>query len=211
LRNDTAYQQRKAAEAGARISGSRQTSTIAPSPSTATIELEKPKRPEESSAAFLAYWDLYIRLANLAELLLAAMTLIYIRNRSAKTNSPAVFIPIVGASSRTPAFNPPFRKTNASYQKEKTQKTHASYDFEGLKRLREALKDISFRLAGRCFKTDVRGDAVWIRMVTANNSTQETIASIKAKLSILDDALKMAPDTFRERLEKFLRQSGFEI
>jgi hypothetical protein len=80
-----------------------------------------------------------------------------------------------------------------------------------LKRLRDALKDISFRLHKRSFKAYVKDDAVWIRMMRARHGTQETVASAKAKLSILDDALKMAPDAFRDRLEKFLRQSGFEI
>jgi len=48
-------------------------------------------------------------------------------------------------------------------------------------------------------------------MVKANHGTQETVASAKAKLDILDDALKMAPAAFRERLERFLRENGFEI
>ena len=97
------------------------------------------------------------------------------------------------------------------YEQEKTRKTHVSYDLEGLKRLREALRDISFRLAGMSFKADVKDDCVWIRMMRANNSTQETIASAKAKLSLLDDAVRMPRDAFRERLERFLRENGFEI
>lgn len=96
-------------------------------------------------------------------------------------------------------------------QKKETAKDHGSFDLEGLKRLREALRDISFRLPGLSFKSHARGDAVWILMVKANKGTQETVASAKAKLSILDDAMRMAPDAFRDRLEKFLRQSGFEI
>jgi hypothetical protein len=45
----------------------------------------------------------------------------------------------------------------------------------------------------------------------ANNGTQETIASAKAKLSLLDDAVSMPRGAFRERLERFLRQNEFEI
>ncbi|HEV2664948.1 MAG TPA: hypothetical protein VG324_08555, partial [Blastocatellia bacterium] len=71
--------------------------------------------------------------------------------------------------------------------------------------------DISFRLHKRSFKAYVKNDAVWIRMMKARFGTQETIASAKAKLSILDDAMKMAPAAFRERLENFLRENGFEI
>jgi hypothetical protein len=96
-------------------------------------------------------------------------------------------------------------------QKKETAKKHASFDFEGLKRLREALKDISFRLAGLSFKSYVQGDAVWILMMKANSGTQETVSSAKAKLDILDDALKMERDAFRERLENFLRENEFEI
>jgi len=218
LRNDTAYQQRKAAEAGRGIPLPRrqaQSAPIAPGLTTAPVELEKPTKPAESSAGFLTRWDFWIRAANLAELLLAAATLIYIRNRSAKTNSPPTtpknFGSLLSVTARTPAPSPAFRKTHESYEQRKTQKTHASYDSEGLKRLREALRDISFRLAGRCFKVDVRGDAVWVRMVKANNSTQETIASVRAKLSLLDDALSMEREAFRERLERFLKQNGFEL
>jgi len=41
--------------------------------------------------------------------------------------------------------------------------------------------------------------------------TQETVSSAKAKLSLPDDAVKMERDAFRERLERFLRENGFEI
>jgi len=216
LRNDTACQLRKAAQSGAKVQTGPSAAGIAPALSTAPIELEKPTKPDESSERFLTRWDFWIRAANLAELLLAAATLIYIRNRSAKTNSPTSapsmnFDNLLSVAARTPAVTPAFRKTHASYQQEKTQKTHASYDFEGLKKLREALKDISFRLPGHCFKVDVRGDAVWIRMVRANNSTQETIASAKAKLDILDDAVRMERGAFRERLERFLTENGFDL
>jgi len=98
-----------------------------------------------------------------------------------------------------------------SYEQEKTPKTHVSFNLEGLKRLREALRDISFRLAGVSFKADVKADAVWIRAMKANQGLQETIHSAKARLSILDDAMAMERDDFRERLEKFLQQNGFDI
>jgi hypothetical protein len=82
---------------------------------------------------------------------------------------------------------------------------------DGVKALRGALREVSARLLGFSFKTSICGNVLWVKMMRANHGTQETIASAKANLSILDDALKMAPDAFRERLEKFLRQSGFEI
>jgi hypothetical protein len=220
LDNDAAYQLRKAAEAGRGLPrpaspSTPQPATVpAPALATSTVELEKPARPAESSAAFLSAWDAAIRLLNFGELLLAVLTLIFIRNQSAKTNSPtteAAYIPLASTSARTPAPSPAFRKTHVSYEQEKTPKTHVSFDPEGLKRLRETLKDISFRLRGLSFKVDVKDDAAWIRMMAANNSTQETVASAKAKLSILDDALKMPRDAFRKRLERFLQQNGFDL
>jgi len=100
-------------------------------------------------------------------------------------------------------------------QKKDTAKTHVSFDFahsiEGLKILRDVLKDISFRLAGVSFKTDLKSDCVWIRAMRANQGTQETISSASAKLDILADAVTMPRQAFRERLERFLRQNGFAI
>jgi hypothetical protein len=164
----------------------------------------------------LTKWDATIRWLNFGELLLAVLTLIYIRNQSAKTNSPREvyaddYPGPVAVATRTPAFSPTFRKTHVSYEQEKTRKTHVSFNPEGLKRLRETLRDISFRLHGLSFKADVKEDAVWIRLMAANNSTQETRASVKARLSILDDAMTMPREQFRERLEKFLPANGFEI
>lgn len=88
---------------------------------------------------------------------------------------------------------------------------HVSTNSEGLSALRQTLKDISFRLKNYSFKVDVKPDCVWIRMMHFNGATQETTASVSAHLDILDDAVTMAPEAFRERLERFLRKNGFEI
>lgn len=214
IENDTIYQARKAAQAGAIVNtqqaGAR---SIAPSLSTSPIELEKPEKPKETSAAFLMKWDAWIRATNFGELILAAITLIFIRNRSAKFNSharrdndifPSEFeVNIIEKQS-------PSRRENFTKKKD-TAKTHESFDPEGLKRLRETLKDISFHLPGFSFKSHVKDDAVWIRLMRANQGTQETVASAKAKLSILDDAISMPREAFRERLEGFLSENGFEI
>src|SRR5262245_27205193 len=135
-RNDAAYQLRKAADASGRISLPRrqtQSAPIAPALATAPVELEKPTKPDESSAGFLMRWDFWIRAANLAELLLAAATLIYIRNRSAKTNTPTSapalnFDSLLSVTSRTSAPSPAFRKTNFSFEQKKTTKTHCSFN-----------------------------------------------------------------------------------
>lgn len=208
IENDSIYQARKAAEAGVRVAP-RRGSAASSSLSTSPVELAKPPAaPEESSSAFLTRRDSWIRLANFGELLLAALTLIFIRNQTAKTNKPVeILTPMGGIFStvRTPA-----PVGNLTTKKEPA-KNHGSFDSEGLKRLREALKDISFRLAGHSFKSAVRGDAVWIYLVKANAGTQETVTSAKAKLEILTDARTMPRDAFRERLERFLQSNGFLI
>jgi hypothetical protein len=91
LRNDTAYQLRRAAETGnlKRTRAGRGVLDQSSSISTSPIELAKPQKPEDSSAAFLTRWDAWIRAANFGELILAAVTLIYIRIRSAKFNHTA--------------------------------------------------------------------------------------------------------------------------
>jgi hypothetical protein len=93
LRNDTAYQTRKAYEAGARPPGQRTAGAAAKAGigaglSTQPIELERPDKPKQSSAGFLNTWDWLIRAANFGELFLACLTLILIRNVSARSNTP---------------------------------------------------------------------------------------------------------------------------
>lgn len=229
LRNDTMYQARRLAEAGG-LKRPRDVSAQAgqfPAPSTApslaAIELEKPEKPKETSAAFLAKWDAWIRVANFGELILAAVTLIFIRNWTAKTNTPSFVVEDFpdeidadviekrSPSRRGDLAKGPNKETSFLATKKETAKKHASFDSEGLKKLREALRDISFRLAGLSFKSYVRGDAVWILMMKANQGTQETLHSAKAKLSILDDAMTMPREAFKEKLEKFLKENGFTI
>jgi hypothetical protein len=219
LRNDAAYQNRKAAEAGGRVLRTSPAAAVAPALSTSQIELEKPTKPAESSTAFLTKWDWAVRLANCGELLLACLTLILIRNVSARSNSPVQTAPIFpGVRSRTPVPVAPFAQTHASSvssvssgQTQTQTQTHASFNPEGLRLLRECLRDIAFHLHGLSFKVDVRGNAVWIRLMRSVSGTQQTEATAKAKLEILDDALTMQRDAYRDRLERFLRSNGFQI
>lgn len=221
LENDTAYQTRKAAEAGAALprSASASGAAIGSGLSTSKVELERPEKPAKSSAQFLTEWDAWIRAANFGELLLCALTLISIRNLSAARNTPRpatsfpapsmVYHSPLSASSRTLA-------PAASFTKKKgPAKDHGpsnfAFDPEGLKRLRETLSEISFHIPGFSFKAKIKGNAVWVLMVRANKGTQETVASAKAKPSILDDALRMPREAFRARLENFLRQNEFDI
>jgi hypothetical protein len=212
IENDTAYQQRKAAERGAQIRTSARAGSLAGNISTSPVELAKPPDPpKDSSADYLTRWDSSIRLANFGELALAIITLIFIRVRSSMTNATReTYVDEEFPDSIEVEKRVPVKREKFSPKKD-SAKTHESSTFEGLKRLREALKDISFRLHKRSFKAYVKDDAVWIRMMKARFGTQETVASAKAKLSILDDAVRMERTAFRERLEKFLQQNEFDI
>lgn len=82
---------------------------------------------------------------------------------------------------------------------------------EGLKAVRKALREIAAGRRGVHFHTDPKSSCVWIRAMKSENGRQWTIASVKVSLDILDDAMRMPREAFRERLEKFLKENGFEI
>src|SRR6266508_3978121 len=168
-----------------------------------------PKELAEASAAFLSKWDSWIRLTGFGELGLSIVTLIFVRTRTAARNRIAPledeFPDELGVENRVP-----MKREKFSPKKDIT-KTYMSFNSEGLKRLRGALRDISFRLHKLSFKVDVQDDVVWIRMMKANQGTQETVSSAKAKLSILEDVIQIPREAFRERLENFLRENDFEI
>src|SRR5262245_33269538 len=206
LRNDTAYWSKrnkvKPSQSGLKVELS-----------TTKVELPPPpKAPAESSAGFLSAWDWWIRVAGFGELALSIITLIFVRTRSALTNAKRAdeFPTSIDVTEKRQSVKRE-NFTENSQRKKKLERTNGSFDPEGLKRLRDALRDISFRLAGRSFKSAVRGDAVFIYLMKANSGTQEATHSAKAKLSLLDDAMTMDRTAFRERLEGFLRQNGFEI
>ncbi len=238
IENDSIYQARKAAQAGAKIDARRGgAQSLAPSLSTSPIELEKPEKPKESSTDFLTRWDLWVRLMNFGELALAAITFIFIRNRSARFNASQT-IATAGHPRRDEEEFPDELDANVTVrgeskeprlvaaktqQKAQTQvsaqiadtaspKTQTqTINKAGLKRLREALKLIAFHNSPMSFKVDVKTDYVWIRAMKSEHREQSTIASAKASLTILDEALTMEPGEFRERLERFLKKRGFPL
>jgi hypothetical protein len=59
------------------------------------------------------------------------------------------------------------------------------------------------------FGTD--SDYLIIRKMESKRGDEYTTHSCRAKLSLLDDAVSMPREAFRERLEKFLRENGFEL
>jgi hypothetical protein len=89
LENDTAYQTRRAIEAGAPMPRQRTgaTANLGVGLNTTRIELERPTKPAESSAAFLASVDWMVRAANFGELFLAFLTLIVVRVMTARSNT----------------------------------------------------------------------------------------------------------------------------
>lgn len=213
LRNDTAYQQRRAAEAGARVNARRQASGIAPSLATSPVELVAPEKPEESADAYLVRWDAWIRVANFGELILAAITLIYIRNRSARYNAPYLSgnAPRINFEPSAAILSPvatvaPLRQPDA-----KTA-TPVATVAEGQKlavnALREHLRLIAFHIPNHWFKVDPIVGGVVIRLCRRESGREVTIKSTRQSNKIL--AAISRPD-FRERLIDELKRQGFPI
>jgi hypothetical protein len=235
LNTDAAFQLRKAAEAGGgagRINSPRSprppVDTTGPQLATSTVTLEKPQAPEESSAHFLGRWDWLVRVMNFGELFLAAITLVYIRNRSARTNKAPEREEFsmgqgVAAGVRSPAAIPAFDSAKNDHTvwsepdhtaaEKKATRVASEAEVEGLKKLRAVLGQIGFQYGPTHFFADAKWDRgyVWIRQRKSENGVARTVASTRAKLEILDHALKWDPDKFRAKLERVLRENGFEI
>lgn len=215
IENDTVYQARKAAQAGAKVQTAPRFGSAASGLATSKVELAPPpSAPDDTQAAFLTRWDAWVRITNFGELILAAITLIFIRNWTAKTNAPAEFP--LSFSVRNPTPQPAFKNDTVSLFSDDTdaqKKATRVVNREGLKRLRETLKEIGFQAGKTHFKVDPKPDGgyLWIRQFRSEYGEPKTIASARSKLSILDDAMAMERTAFRERLERFLRENGFEL
>jgi hypothetical protein len=222
IENDTVYQARKAAQAGAKVHTPRSAGGAAPSLSTAPIELEKPVKAAESSVAFLTRWDAWIRILNFGELALAVVTLIFIRNRSASTNDPrqvsAGGIPApIGVTTRSPALAAAFdRDASRARQIASPDLGEASQDYgeasqDGLRELQEICSEISFRHPGRWYAVDLRGDHVRVRLRARRDGREVTIKTARLTLEVLQDVLTMEREAFTARFERLLKKLGFEI
>src|SRR5262245_12843136 len=208
--NATAYQQRKAAESGLRVPLTRNNGSgdgQFPALQTAPIELERPKAPGETSAVFLGRWDAWIRAANFGELILAAITLIYIRNRSAKFNAqvaPERFLPVATVSLKGQALKPALRPSSAR----KTTPVATDPRKVALDALRDHLRAISSGLYGRFFKADLIDGGVSIRLCTKVEGADKTVQKAKFNNRILGAVDR---SDFRERLIRELIERGFSI
>jgi hypothetical protein len=210
LNNDAAYQLRVATQNGARVKSVKSAPSDAPSlPSLTPIELEKPKAPEQSSAAFLIKWDGWIRAANFGELILAAITLIYIRNRSAKFNAQGISEPILSVatgreyqSAGAPALRVPDAKKATPVATDEDPRMPA------LKELREHLRQIAFYIPNRFFKADLIQGGVSIRLCCKLLGADVTVKTTRQSNKLLDAVDR--PD-FRARLVAELQHQGFLI
>jgi len=158
-------------------------------------------------------------------LILAAVTLIFIRNWTAKTNQPAR--PVVledpedfpleldaeerPRSPRARLENERHSVVQKADDTDAHKKTTQIVSAGGLTTLRDTLKLIAFQHPPMHFKVDVKPDCVWIRSMTSDHGIQRTAQACRAHLEILSDAVTMERDAFRKRLENFLRENDFEI
>src|SRR5262249_27076785 len=129
---------------------------------------------------FLARWDSLIRLAGFGELALSIITLIFVRTRTAALNSwkqvkdEEEFPDEIDAedrpSTRAGRLKNPTTHVSSKNERHSDRKETTQDDTEeGLKRLREALKLISFHNPGQHFKADLKDDCVWIRAMVSDH------------------------------------------
>jgi hypothetical protein len=210
LRNDTAYWSRKN---GVKV----QPSGVKVEVSTSKVEMPPPpKAPEDSQAAFLTRWDALVRITNFGELILAAITLIFIRNWTAKSNTqtrrddedfPDEIEADITRDDRTGRRLDRTRKSDRLRQSYISER-EAFDRKKARKKLLEHLKVISHYLPGRWFKADLIEGGVHIRMCARVNFTEQTIADTRQSDKLL--AAVDRPD-FRERLLDELIHRGFPI
>ncbi len=212
LQNDTAYQLRKAAESGAPISAGRAVSQVGQSPSLLSavtkVELTKPTAIKQSSAEFLMEWDWWVRMANFGELALTAITLIYIRNRSAKANGQSGLPVATGATLHSVATSAPLNATQQLRHNSGATKAAVATGARPLAVLREHLRQISASYPGRWFKADKIKGGVVIRFCERQQGREVTIAETRQS-----DKLLAAVDRqdFQGRLVDELKRQGFPL
>jgi hypothetical protein len=169
-------------------------------------------KPKESSTDFLTRWDLWIRLMNFGELALAAVTFIYIRNRSTRFNAryvedfPTEIDAGVFQDDRTG------RRFDRTTKSDSGRLSPISGDSdsrkEALKILREHLKEIAFYHPGLWFKADLVRGGVTIRLFKKDHGVEVMVATTTQSDKLL--AAVERPD-FRERLLDELNYQGFPL
>ncbi len=210
IENDTAYQQRKAAERGALVRTGR-AGSLAGNISTSPVELARPPDPPaDSSADYLTRWDSTIRLANFGELALAIFTLIFIRVRSSLTNAPRaddVQTSVPGEEFPDEIDADERQSLILSQKKERLSLSDPDRK-AALKKLRKHLSAIAFHNPKRWFKSDLVRGGVRIRLFERQHGHEISIAETTQSDKLLQSVDR--PD-FRDRLIEELRHQGFEI
>jgi len=180
--------------------------------STAKVELAPPPSPPaDTQAAFLTRWDAWVRITNFGELILAAVTLIFIRNWTAKSNTPReqefpdeLDADVVADRRSSPRLDRT-RKRDSGIQ----SPLSLSFDREKARyALLEHLKTVSFYYPRHTFKVDLIAGGVIIRMVRKEHGVETTVASTTQSNKLL--AAVNRPD-FRERLVDELIRQNFPI
>jgi len=211
IEQDVAYQYRQAAKHGARIK--REAGGINANIEMAKVELAKPPDPpKDSSADYLTRWDSAIRLANFGELALAVATLIFIRVRTSRTNTPTEedFPEEIDAGiTQDDRTGRRFDRTKKSDSRRLSPASAISTDRkEELKALRAHLKAIAFYCPGFWFRADLIDGGVSIRMFRRREGLEETVALTRQSDKLL--AAVDRPD-FREQLVDELIHQKFPI
>lgn len=208
LRNDTAYWSRRnkvqPSKSGIKFEASVTPMEIPP----------PPKAPSESSAAFLAGWDSWIRIAGFGELALAIITLIFVRTRTAMLNSrsprredfPDEIDAGIIEDRRTGGRLDRTRKSDSG----RLSPTSADSPVRkaALNTLRAHLKEIAFYHPGVWFKADLIRGGVTIRLFKKDHGVEVMITRTDQSDKLL--AAVNRPD-FRERLIDELIYQGFPI
>src|SRR5215468_7145876 len=122
-------------------------------------------------------------------------------------------------SRRRPATFSPQKSTDLRSRRRRstaqkmTTRVVSEINEEGLEKLRHTLGLIAAENAPGHFLADAKWErrCVWIRWRRSEHGVARDVASVKARIEILDDAVRMDRTAFRERLEKFLAENGFEI
>lgn len=197
---------------------------------------EKPDKPEgETSTAYLARMDAWIRAMGIGEFLLAVITLITIRYKSTNANhelntavagitSPALSsarMSTPGPSAPLAAPSPvslhsagsssgvtPAVSSVATSPSGVTTQTSPTRDAMAL--LRDHLREIRKQNPGFFFKADKKPNHVVIRMCRSVGQVDQEVASTRQPLSLLD-AVVNRPNRFLEVLIAVLKREGFPI
>jgi hypothetical protein len=212
IEQDVAYQYRQAAKHGAKIK--REAGGINANIEMGKVELAKPPDPpKDSSADYLTRWDSTIRLANFGELVLAVATLIFIRVRTSRTNTPAEedFPDEIEAGiTQDDRSGRRLSQTRKSGSRRQPPAAAILGDRRAaLEKLREHLGVIASYCPGYWLRADLlAGGGVLIRMSHRVNGFEEQAASTRQSDKLLTSVDR--PDFLKRLVDELIHQ-GFPI